>query len=325
MLATASCWTGPTSWVGVGREVVEEALGLGDEVDLVEAERLEPVLPRREERRQVVAERRDARDERRDRLGEGVRDEDDDQDDRADERWRRRGRPRRSAAGPGRARVRPATTGLRMNASSQARKKTRMMSPKAKKTVAAMLDRDHRRGRSCRGRGRPSASAAADRSGSASSGSTSAHGPALRTERGGAPPLGGHGRPRLHLRDASPVRRQRPGSRPAAPGAKDPASALAQAHPLADLVHRGLRHRGEPVGAGLEDPVDLVAGGPSARRSAPGPARSGGRSARRGASSCRRSRSGPSARPPRAPRSRRRRTAGAGRRCRPPAGRDRSA
>jgi hypothetical protein len=66
---------------GVALQVVDEALGLDDQVDLGEAEGAKPVLVRGEDRRQLVAQCRDARDERRDRLRQAARHEDDQADD----------------------------------------------------------------------------------------------------------------------------------------------------------------------------------------------------------------------------------------------------
>jgi hypothetical protein len=70
---------------GVRGQVVEEALELRDEVDLLQPQRPEPFLPRGDDVRQLLAERGDAGDERGDRLGQRTGDEDDDEDDRADE------------------------------------------------------------------------------------------------------------------------------------------------------------------------------------------------------------------------------------------------
>ena len=48
--------------------------------------------------------------------------------------------------------------------------------------------------------------------------------------------------------------------------------AVSEAHLLADLGHRGLGQRPEPLGAGLEDPVDLVRVRQQLAGSARGPA-----------------------------------------------------
>ena len=86
-LATAICWSGWTRAALRSSRLFEDGLRLGQEVDLAEADRIEPVLPRLDDRREVLVEARDRGDELGDRGREGAGDEDQDhQQDRDDGR-----------------------------------------------------------------------------------------------------------------------------------------------------------------------------------------------------------------------------------------------
>ena len=83
-LATAICCSGSTSAAAMSSRLARAASRLRDQVDLAEADRVQPCLPRREDRRQVRLDVRDRGrelgDRRRERTG-GDDHDDDEQDD----------------------------------------------------------------------------------------------------------------------------------------------------------------------------------------------------------------------------------------------------
>ena len=71
----------PDQLVGVADEVADERLGLGDQVDLGQAQADQPGLPVGQDPRELLLDRRHALDKVDDRAGQRAGDEDDEHDE----------------------------------------------------------------------------------------------------------------------------------------------------------------------------------------------------------------------------------------------------